>query len=222
MRIFFIPGLGEEPFIFDKIVPFIKGEKVFIDHWTLLPVVSEKDLTVLVYASFLIQRFQITNKDVVIGHSLGGWVALHIKHLVGCPIVQIASWTDMKKILVSANRHLIYWGARRKLGLNVFVLKVLVFLQYRNKPSKEIFKTVFKKLMTGDKTVLVKQLKAILNRVQEVMVTPELRIHAISDDIVKPPDQPFVKVPGDHFTLYTYPETVYQPIVSFLNHVTKG
>jgi hypothetical protein len=76
--------------------------------------------------------------------------------------------------------------------------------------------------MTGDKTVLVKQLKAILNRVQEVMVTPELRIHAISDDIVKPPDQPFVKVPGDHFTLYTYPETVYQPIVSFLNHVTKG
>jgi hypothetical protein len=36
MRIFFIPGFGEEGFIFDKIQTNIPGEKVFIDNWALL------------------------------------------------------------------------------------------------------------------------------------------------------------------------------------------
>lgn len=43
MRIFFIPGFGEEVSIFDKIQPFIPGEKVFIDNWTLLAYVPEKN-----------------------------------------------------------------------------------------------------------------------------------------------------------------------------------
>ncbi len=82
MRIFFIPGLGEEILIFDKIKPFIEGEKIFIDNWTLLGEVPEKEITVLIYAEYLIKQFQITGNDVVVGHSLGGWVAMHIKHLI--------------------------------------------------------------------------------------------------------------------------------------------
>ncbi|MDQ6813210.1 MAG: alpha/beta hydrolase [Bacteroidota bacterium] len=218
MRIFFIPGLGEEISIFDKILPFIDGEKVFIDNWTLLTEVAEEDLTVMVYASYLIKKFSITVSDVVIGHSLGGWVALHIKHLANCPIVQIASWTDMKKVSIPVNRHLLYWSARRGIGLNNFVLNILVLLKYRHARSRDIFITIFKRLMTGDKTTLVKQLKVIYNPLKEhVAVIPNLRIHSKTDHIVGPPDEAFEKVPGDHFTLYTHPETVYPLIQKFLN-----
>jgi hypothetical protein len=42
------------------------------------------------------------------------------------------------------------------------------------------------------------------------------RIHARADAVVKIPDEPFHEVPGDHFSLYTYPEEVYRPIVEFL------
>ncbi len=62
MRIFFIPGLGEEVSIFDRIQSFIPGEKVFIENWTLLAEVTEKKLTVLVYARYLTEFFRIKKK----------------------------------------------------------------------------------------------------------------------------------------------------------------
>lgn len=95
MRIFFIPGYGEEEFIFDKIQTFIPGEKVFIDNWTLLKEVPEKGLTGLVYAKYLVDYFTIKKEDVVIGHPMGGWIAQNIKHMISCCIIQIASRTDM-------------------------------------------------------------------------------------------------------------------------------
>jgi hypothetical protein len=217
MRIFFIPGLGEDTFIFDKIEPFIQGEKIFIDNWSLLGQVEENGLQVTAYAEFLIRRFSITQADVVIGHSLGGWVALHIKNIVGCPIVQIASWTDMKKVFKPANRHVMYWAARKGVGLNSTVLKALLLVKYKHAASREIFTIIFKRIMAGDKNIFTKQLEMIFNPYKRaVKVEPDLRIHAKSDEIVRPPDQPFIEVPGDHFTLYTYPDKVYKPIVQFL------
>ena len=70
MRIFFIPGFGEEVFIFDKIQSFIPGEKVFIENWTLLKEIPGKGLTVLVYAKYLADYYKIKKDDVVIGHSM--------------------------------------------------------------------------------------------------------------------------------------------------------
>ena len=58
----------------------------------------------------------------------------------------------------------------------------------------------------------------IFNPLKEpITVMPDLRIHAKGDHIIKPPDEPYVLVPGDHFSLYTYPETVYRPIVDFIS-----
>ena len=37
---------------------------------------------------------------------------------------------------------------------------------------------------------------------------PELRIHSLADNVVLPPDEPFVEIPGDHFAHYYYPELV--------------
>lgn len=218
MRIFFIPGLGEEISIFDKIEPFIKGEKVFIDNWTLLSNVPEKGLNALIYAEYLIISFQIKKEDAVIGHSMGGWIALHIKHLVGCRIVQIASWTDQRKIItVPIERNLMYLLAKRGFGFYSWVLRILVWLNYKNKPSREIFIRIFERLRRGDKEIVAKQLMIIFNPVKKPLtVTPDRRIHSKGDNIVKYPDQSFEAVPGDHFALFTHPQTVYLPINSFL------
>lgn len=218
MRIFFIPGFGEEVSIFNKIQSFIPGEKVFIDNWTLLAYVPEKKLTVLVYAEYLTERFRIKKEDVVIGHSMGGWIALYIKHLVGCRVIQIASWTDSRKVIkVPIERHLSYWLAKRGCGFHPVILHILVWLNYKNKRSREIFISIFERLRRGNKEIAAKQLMVIFNPVKETAaVTPDLRIHAKADRIIRYPDQAFHEVPGDHFTLFTYPDTVYKPIVDFL------
>jgi hypothetical protein len=51
---------------------------------------------------------------------------------------------------------------------------------------------------------------------EKITVTPDLRIHARKDLVIRPPRQPFHEVVGDHFTLCTHPELVYQPIVALL------
>lgn len=170
------------------------------------------------YAEYLTQRFRIKKEDVVIGHSMGGWIALYIKHLMGCRIIQIASWTDSRKVIkVPIERHLRYWIAKRGWGFHPVILHILVWLNYKNKPSVEIFISIFERLRRGNKEITAKQLMVIFNPVKETLtVTPDLRIHAKADRIIKYPDQPFHEVPGDHFTLFTYPATVYKPIVDFL------
>ena len=171
-----------------------------------------------VYAGYLINRFQIKKEDLVIGHSMGGWIALHVKQRVSCRIVQIASWTDSRKVIkVPLERHLMFWLAKKGFGFNRFVLGLLVCLYYRNKPSCKIFVAIFERIRKGDKTIVAKQLMIIFNPVEKTFpVAVNFRIHAKKDCIVKPPDQQFRVVPGDHFSLYTYPETVYKPIAEFL------
>jgi len=218
VRILFVPGLGEEPFIFDKIQEFVPGEKVFIDNWKVLKDVPEKGLNVLVYARFLVERFEITKEDVVIGHSMGAWVAWYIKQAKGCRAVQIAGWTDSQKIMkVPLPRPLMFRLAKIGFGFNRLSRYIIVWLHYRNKPSREIFISIFERLRRGNKLTVAKQLMIIFNPVREPMtVMPDLRIHAKEDRIVKFPREPFHDVPGDHFTLFTHPDTVYHPIVQFL------
>ncbi|MCW3081635.1 alpha/beta hydrolase [Segetibacter sp.] len=217
MRIFFIPGLGEEIFIFDKIQSSIPGEKIFIDNWSLLTELPEKDLTALVYAKHITEKFQISKEDVVIGHSLGAWVALWVKELSRCRIVQIAGWTDIKKVIkVSPSLSLLYLIAKNGWGLNKLV-RVLLSLLYSKEASKAVLLSIFDKLKQADKTTVAKQLMVVYNPISHAPSTnPDLRIHSKKDFIVRPPDEGYAVMKGDHFGLYTFPDTVYKPIVDFL------
>ena len=223
MRLFFIPGFGEDPSIFDKIHPHLPGEKVFIDNWKIIGEKARRELTVLKYAEELIGQFGITRDDVVIGHSMGGWIALHIKHLLHCPIVQIASWTEERKVVKPvSNWRVVSWSVKRGLYFNSFVKWVLVRLRYRNRPSAEIFSFVFDKLCCSNREAVINQLRIIYKPVHEkVLESPDLRIHAKGDTIIRFPDEECCEVPGDHFTLFTHPEQVYEPIAAFLQHVKE-
>lgn len=224
MRLLFIPGFGEDESIFDKIHPHLPGEKVFLNNWELVGDKPKPGLTVLQYARELVVRYGITEDDVVIGHSMGGWIALHIKHLVHCPIVQIASWTEDRKIVRPIkNQSVIYWSVRRGLYFNPLVKQFLIWKNYRKKPSAPVFSSVFDRLRKGNPENVVNQLQIIFNKTAEtVSEKPDLRIHARRDTIIRFPDEPCCEVPGDHFTLYTHPEKVYVPLVDFLQQLRKG
>ena len=219
MRLIFIPGYGEEAFIFEKIHPRLEGEKLFIDNWSLVGEHPRYSFNALEYARELVERYAITAADVVIGHSMGGWIALHIKQLTGCRIIQIASWTDPKKLFRPVKSQSLVFGLV-KTGIyhNPLILQLLRWKYYRHKPSAPVFTQVFKRLSRGNKQTVANQLRILFNPVREeqISVSPDLRIHARADHLVHFPDEPCIEVPGDHFTLYTHPDQVYQPIAHFL------
>lgn len=222
MRLIFIPGFGEDEFIFDHLHPLLPGEdKLFLNLWKELPNFRRTELNAALFANELIERYGITEKDVIISHSLGGWIALFIKQQVHCPIVQIASWTERSKVVTPIpNRHLLFFFAKTGLSFNSIMLQGTLKKFYQNNPSAVVFKKVFTRLKQGNKANVGNQLRLIYNPVKEPMtVTPDLRIHARKDPIVRFPDGPVHEVPGDHFTLYTYPETVANPINQLIqNH----
>jgi acetyl esterase/lipase len=218
MRLIFIPGFGEDEVIFDNLHPLLSGEKEFLSLWKLCPDQKMPELNVTLLAKDIVHRYNISQHDVVIGHSAGGWVALYIKQLVQCAIVQISSWTDVRKVVKPiSNRHLLYRLAKTQLLFNHTVLQWLLKTKYRHQPSAEIFRRIFIRLIEGNRDNRVNQLRLIFNPVKEgIIVNPDLRIHARKDPIVRFPDGPAHEVPGDHFSLYTYPERVAQPIHELL------
>lgn len=203
---------------FDNIHPHLPGEKVFLNPWVLLGNQPRPELDVLQYAKQLTKWYAIKREDVVVGHSTGGWVALHIKHLVNCPIVQISSWTDSTKVFKpETNKELVYWLTKNGLLFNRITKHLVLRKNYRNKPSAPVFSAIFDKLIEGNKNNVNNQLRLIFNAAQEaVTAQPDLRIHARHDTVVLTPDQPFHEVPGDHFSLYNYPQKVYTPILELL------
>lgn len=218
MRLLFIPGFGETPHIFEQIAPHLPGEKVFIHNLDLLSSQPNVSPTLTKYAQQLIEHQRITPADVIIGHSMGGWIALAIKHLIGCRIVQIASWTDpLKVILPVKNPAVIYWLIRRGWYLNRFTKRLLLRLGYRNKPSASIFSEVFQNLIDSPTDYVISQLQLILNPLDAPLnLQPDLRIHSTKDTIIRFPDQDVITVSGDHFNLFTHPEEVVAAINRFL------
>jgi pimeloyl-ACP methyl ester carboxylesterase len=217
-RTVFIPGLGEDESIFEKIRGAFPGEKLCLSLWKELPDHPVPGLNVVSFARELAGKYRLTEKDLLVGHSTGGWVALHIKQLAGARAIQLASWTDRRKIIVpTTNRHLIYLAAQTGLCLNRYALRYASRRTYRNLPSRDVFEQVFTRLITGNRANTLNQLKLIFNPVAErISVKPDLRIHARGDQVVRYPDEPACEVPGDHFSLYTHPGEVIALIQQFI------
>lgn len=215
MRLIFIPGLGENPDVFDLVAPALPGEKVLIDNWQEL----HAQRNAMDYARHLATKFQMDKDDVVIGHSMGGWVAIHLKQLTGCRVVQIASWTNQKKIIrpFPLPDWLSVTLARLGLYFLPSVRDFLVRKNYEGKPSRDFFISVFNRLMSADRTKVVAQLHVLLNQTAlSPQTQPDLRIHTKGDLLISVPDEPFIEVPGDHFTLITHSASIASPIEALL------
>lgn len=208
-RLIFLPGFGETESIFSKIAPAFAEEQLFLNSWHLPGDAPRPNLNVLDFAGELADKYKITSQDSIIGHSMGGWIGLHLKQITGCRLVQIASWTHPDRVVSPVkNPDHVYWLVRKGLYLNGLLQWVFVQRSYRKAPSRTVFEEVFGNLRRGNKENIVNQLRLIMEPVKPVGVAPDLRIHARKDSIILPPREDFYEVPGDHFTLVTHPETV--------------
>lgn len=219
MRIYFITGFGEDAFIFDRLRPGLPGVHQVLSLWELLPDRRVPGLAAAAFARQVADRFGIGAGDVVIGHSTGAWLAPFLKQACGCHAVQVAGWTDPAKVIVPVrSRHLIYFLARSGFLFSRFLFRRSMAF-YRGKPSAEVFRTVFLRLRSGNRANVVNQLRLIFNPTEPLppSASPDLRIHARKDGVIRYPDEAFCEVPGDHFSVYTYPDEVRAPILRLLN-----
>ncbi|GAB3540137.1 alpha/beta fold hydrolase [Spirosoma fluminis] len=218
LRIFLIHGYLEDPTIFDTLEPLLPAADYvrlnLADEFTRWqPTVP---VTVQLLAQYLIGQYAITADNVVIGHSMGGWTAMHIKQLTGAAAVQVSSWTDQKKILFPVhNLNVLKLLSRTGLTQSTWMTKQLV-KQYPLPESAALYAKLANNATHMSKLYVWQQIQTLFAKVAALTVQPDLRIHARPDNIIAPPDERFIEVPGDHFSLVFHAELVAEPIRTLL------
>ncbi|TAE28658.1 MAG: alpha/beta hydrolase [Cytophagales bacterium] len=224
MRLILIHGYVEDAGIFDNLVPLLLPASLLpIDvndeyaRWNPTGRINARQ-----FAQYLTDYYDITADDVLIGHSMGGWIAINIKELTGAKTIQLASFTDQKKINfpvrnLTALKLMLRIGLTQSVWLTNYFKKLYPFAE-----SKELYDRLVSGIPAIKPTHLFLQQQTLFAPVPPLTVQPDLRIHARPDNIVFTPSEPFHEVPGDHFTLYCQPETVAEPILSVLAQVRLG
>lgn len=213
-RLILIHGYVEDPTIFNQLVPLLPSQNVLaisveneFNHWPTRTPVSAFTL-----AEYLTKTYSITANDVIIGHSMGGWVAINIKAITGATAIQIGSYTNQRKP-ISPTYNLTIIQLLAKTGL----LQSKSAIQYVKKKypfdeSRALDYALLDRLRGMPRAYIGWQMNVLFAPVPPLTVSPDLRIHSRTDNIVRPPDEPYAVVPGDHFCLVFYPNEVAKAI----------
>ncbi len=215
MKILFIHGFVEDHTIFNEVrKSIIQGEQIAIDLEKVLADWHDApdDLDVQKMAVYLIQKYGITSQDCVIGHSMGGWIASYMKEESGCKAILLASLTDQKKLITPLTnptliKYLIKFGIFQSSMMESFLKKT-----YKFPESKQLYDGLIDGLLKLDKRILYQQFQILSIKVKPLTIKPELRVHARKDNIVRFPDEDFVEVSGDHFSLIYHSQQVVNAI----------
>ncbi len=213
-RLFLIHGYVEDPAIFNTLIPLLPSVSCVrinladeFGRWQPARSVSARTL-----AQYLTEHYSITADDTIIGHSMGGWVAINIKEVSGAKAIQLASYTDRQRIKFPTSnlmilRFLLDTGVTQSNTLTGFFKK-----QYPFAESRELYDQLVNGMQTMPRQYIWQQFQTLFARVPPLTVQPDLRIHARADNIVAPPAEPYTEVPGDHFSLIFHAEAVAEPV----------
>jgi pimeloyl-ACP methyl ester carboxylesterase len=219
-RLLLLHGYTEDRTIFDPLLPLLPPfeqvvalelEEEFA-HWRPAGPVNVHTL-----ARHLAVRHRIGPADVLIGHSMGGWIAAHIKEQTGAMAILLSSFTDQAKI-VSKIRSPRLLGIYAHLGLvqNRW-LNEYFKRRYRHDESRALHAQLVAGMGRFRRRYVAQQLRVLFAPVPPLTTAPELRLHALGDTVVRPPDEPFVELPGDHFAHYFYPQLAAEAIRQLLD-----
>ncbi|MGI4762205.1 MAG: alpha/beta fold hydrolase [Janthinobacterium lividum] len=218
-RLLLLHGYTEDRTIFDTLLPRLPAfdqivalelEEECAHWWPAGPV------NVATLASHLTARHRIGPADVLIGHSMGGWIAAHVKEQTGATAILLSSFTDQAKV-VSRIRSPRLLGLYAHLGLvqNRW-LNEYFRRRYRHDESRALHGQLVAGMARLSRRYMAQQLRVLFAPVPPLSTQPELRLHALNDTVVRPPAEPFVELPGDHFAHYFYPELAAAAIRSLL------
>lgn len=219
MRLIYIHGYVEDPTIFDQLAPLLPNEDVLrlnlqdeFARWNP----DDRTINVSTLATYLAEAHQIGPTDVVVGHSMGGWIAVNLKAQTGCGALQISSYTDPRKIVtVTRNVALLRWlvrvGLVQSKAFARYALKKYPFEQ-----SRALHRQLIQTMCAQPRRYIYQQLRVLLAPPIVPPAPPDLRIHTRTDNVLRPPDEPYHETPGDHFNLVFHPDEVATPILTYL------
>lgn len=217
-RLLFIHGNLDVPTSFETLLPLlplyatrcIDLEDDFNAWDAAIPV------TVKAVAERVAQAYRIGPDDILIGHSMGGWIAAHVKELTGATVIQLSSWTDPRKVKAPI----------RQLGLIRTIVNsgivqhpVCIGVAKRLYPfqqSRARIQAALDRVQHMNPAYMIWQYELIFTAVPPLTTLPDLRIHDPRDRVISPPDEPFINVPGRHKIHATNAPGVAEAIVAFL------
>ncbi len=219
-RVWLFPGFMEDEKIFVKLLEQLPQtfEYKYADYRPVLSQFSSDKFAVADFVPKLIAHYEIQPNDVIIGHSTGGWLAAWVNHFQKNPVILLSAFTDKEKVI--AKGLLKYRWLRRfvvKSGLYYagFVKRTML-RAYAHRPSIGAVELLVSNYDTFDKNYVLKMLNIIASQ-ERPNYNELLRLHALKDRILSVPDEPFTEIPGDHFSLYSFPAETAKPIAEVLN-----
>lgn len=210
-RVWLFPGFMENEEIFPPLLAQLPKtfEYKYADYRPVLAQYADDQFAVADFVPKLIAHYGIEPNDIIIGHSTGGWLAAWVNHFLQNPVVLLSAFTSFEK--VGGHNIIKYRCLRRfivKSGLYYVSLVKKVFMKrYENKPSHEAVHMLLSHYDSFDKDYVLKMLN-IITSLERPQYKELLRLHALKDRILFVPDEPFTEIPGDHFSLYSFPEEV--------------
>lgn len=217
-RFIFIHGNVDVPASFERLLLFLPaGERCCLDlETTFRNWPPNRPVDVVEAARQLATTYGIGPDDVVIGHSMGGWIAAHLKEATGATVIQLNSWTNPRKIN-APTRNLRVLKAFVDSGLyqRKWVLGI-ARTAARLWTSRERMQASLNRLATIDPAYLYWQYELIFKPTPVPAHQPDLRIHSRRDPVIRQPDEPYITVPGDHVAHWGYPAEVGRAITTFL------
>jgi pimeloyl-ACP methyl ester carboxylesterase len=225
-RLLLLHGYVEDSTIFDPLRPLLPpaARAALVDieledafgQWQPRGSVNAATL-----ATHLIQLYQIRADDVIIGHSMGGWIAAHIKQQVGCRIMLLGAFTDQRKIVSKVRSPLLLSLAVKTGFMQSQYMRRRVKRAYRRDESRALHTQITDGMTRLPRRYVQQQLQVLFAPAPPLTIQPELRLHAKHDNIIRAPDEPYVELPGDHFAHYYYPQQAAEAIRTVLNEGSK-
>jgi pimeloyl-ACP methyl ester carboxylesterase len=203
-RLLLVPGYLEDSTIFDTLRPLLPPATEVL-ALELEPEFAQwrptGPVNVVSLARHLAERYHIGPTDVLIGHSMGGWIVAHLKAQTGATAIVLSGFTDQRKV-VAASRHPLALALYAWLGVGGSRwLRQQAKRRYQFDESRELYNQLADRLVRYPRRFVHRQL-------QPLATPPDLRLHARRDNVVLPPDEEYVEIPGDHFAHYYHPHLV--------------
>ena len=200
-RILLLHGFGDDARSYEVLSPQLaqRFEPEYVDYYSLCDDLPLSEVTAASYAERIIEQHNVSSDDILLGHSMGGYIAHAIRQQVDAPCVLIGSFIDPRKIRYAI---MYFWLIRVAVFLGFFttwLLRLGGWLKYR-KAEGNIEATISAEALGAQsRRSLYRLLRTFFVAVPPPTPTPELAFHGTYDDVVAPPDFVHLAIPGNHF-----------------------
>ena len=219
-KLFLLPGFREDTFVFNDLIPFFNKHKYKIIHVDYRPILDKFTfplITVQQFSRQLINQYNISKEDKLVGHSMGGYFSFQIREIQENSICMIGSFNDPKKIIHVFPKLPRFTMLTAVTGaVKTSYLKRYLLNKIKDERVKEIQSKIMDNFDNFSNTQLALMLEmGFQKKIVSTLPNP-LRIHSDKDKIVLPPDELYKQVKGGHFCLNIYPEETYTAMKEFL------